>query len=202
MGMRSKATKAKRIAVLAAAAAASALAFTVPLAGVASAAPAVTIPSGNPADGQTFTVSGTGFPPHNQLPTGLQIIECSDPGGTTANLPTDNTTCDGTTVNPNQINTDASGNFSATYTAVALNAGNSNITCDTTHFCVLWVGQDFNNAFLSGPHAFSTAFEIGAPPAMTPETALAIALPITAALIAGGTILYVRRKRNHAPVAV
>ena len=34
--------------------------------------------------------------------------------------------------------------------------GNSNINCDATDFCVLWVGQDYNAAFLSGPHAFSS----------------------------------------------
>jgi hypothetical protein len=200
MAMRSKAPKATRLALIAAAAAASALTFTVPLAGSASAATAVTIPPGNPSDGQTFAVSGTGFPTRTQAPTGLQILECSDPGGTAANLPVDATGCEGTTAKTG-VFTDAIGNFSATYTSVVLNPGNSSIQCDSTHFCVLWVGVDYNTSF-SSQSGFSRAFEIGAPPAMTPETAVAIVLPLTAALIAGGTILYVRRRRSHAPVAV
>ena len=118
-------------------------------------------PVGPYNDSQSITVSGTGFPVRSALPTGLQIIECSDPGGLVANLPTDVlTACDGTTVNGNQINTDTSGAFSAAYSIVLLNSWNSNISCDASHYCVLWVGQDFNNAFLSGPHAFSTAFLI------------------------------------------
>jgi len=122
----------------------------------------VTIPGGSFTDGQTITVSGTGFPVHSALPGGLQIIECSDPGGLVANLPMDAATgCDGTTVNGGQINTDATGAFSATYGISALSStGNSSINCDSTDFCVLWVGQDYNGAFLSGPHAFSGAFEI------------------------------------------
>jgi len=122
----------------------------------------VTIPSGPLTDGQTITVTGTGFPPTSQLPTGLQIIECSDPGGLAVNLPTDAASgCDGTTINGSQINTDATGAFSASYSISALSAtGNSNINCDATDFCVLWVGQDYNAAFLSGPHAFSVPFEI------------------------------------------
>ena len=122
----------------------------------------VTIPSGPLTDGQTITVTGTGFPPGSQLPTGLQIIECSDPGGLAVNLPSDAASgCDGTTVNGTQINTDTTGAFSASYSISALSAtGNSNINCDATDFCVLWVGQDYNAAFVSGPHTFSAPFEI------------------------------------------
>ena len=200
MAMRSKAPKVRRIALMAAGAAACAgAALALPLAGTASAAPAVTIPAGNPADGQTFAVSGTGFPTRSQAPTGLSILECSDPGGLPANLPTDATGCEGTS-SKSSVFTDASGNFSTTYTAILLNPGNSSIQCDSTHFCVLWVGVDFNTSFTSNS-AFSRPFEIGAPPAMTPETAVVIALPITAALIAGGAYLYMRRRRRHASVA-
>ncbi len=157
----------------------------------------VTLPAGNPTDGQTITVSGTGFPVHSALPSGLEIIECSDPGGLVGNLPTDASTgCDGTTVNGSQINTDASGNFSASYSISALSSsGNSDINCDATDFCVLWVGQDFNNSFLSGPHAFSRPFEVQAPTATTPEAPLAIALPVCAAGVVGA-YLFLRRRRS------
>ena len=195
--------KAKRMAPMAAVASVLAvMTVVVPLAGTAMAAAMVTIPAGNPTDGQTITVSGTGFPVHSALPSGLEIIECSDPGGLIANLPSDASTgCDGTTVNGSQINTDASGAFSASYGISALSAtGNSNINCDATDFCVLWVGQDFNGAFLSGPHAFSSAFEVQAPSATTPEAPLAIALPIFAAAVVG-TYLFLRRRRDRTRLA-
>jgi len=130
--------------------------------GPAFATPSINLsPAGPYNDGQMLTVSGSGFPVRSALPTGLQIIECSDPGGLPGNLPTDATSgCDGSTVNGSQINTDVNGHFSATYNVSLLNAGNSTIVCDATHYCALWVGVDYNNAFLSGPHAFSTAFLI------------------------------------------
>ena len=168
------------------------------LASPVSATAAVTIPSGPFTDGQTITVSGTGFPTMTQLPTGLEIIECSDPGGSMVNLPTDASTgCDGTTVNGSQINTNSTGGFSTSYQMILLNSGNSSINCDATDFCVLWVGQDFNGAFLSGPHAFSAPFEIHAPGSTTPEAPFVIALPIAAAA-AVGIVVYIRRRRGHA----
>ncbi len=123
----------------------------------------VTIPSGPFGDGQSIAISGSGFPTHGQDPTGLQVIECSDPHGSPANLPTDPSGgCEGITVNPSQINTDASGRFHASYVIAALStsAGTSSIDCDATNQCVLWVGVDYNNAFLSGPHAFTAPFTI------------------------------------------
>ncbi len=186
-----------RLAAMAAVCASAAL--VLPLAGTAGATAAVTIPAGNPADGQTFTVTGTGFPTPTADPSGLQILECSDPGGTTTNLPTDNSGCDAISISQGFIGTDSSGNFTTKYTAMLLNSGNSTINCDQTHFCVLWVGQDYLNQFTSGPHAFSRAFEIGAPPAMTPEAALVIALPVVAALIAGGAYIVARRRRHQVP---
>jgi hypothetical protein len=199
MVVRHMVPKARRLAVLATAAAALAsTVFMLPLAGTASAAPMVTIPSGNPVDGQTFSVTGTGFPTRSQAPSGLSIIECSDPGGTTANLPIDSSGCDATTQS-GAFFTDANGNFSTTYSAQRLTNPPNAIQCDQSNFCVLWAGVDFNTQFSQG--AFSRPFEIGAPPAMTPETAVAIALPITAALIAGGTYVYIRRRRSQSPVA-
>ena len=206
MALRSKANMTKSLtkkvvgtAVVAAVCATAA--FVVPFAGTAGAAPAVTIPTGNPADGQTFTVTGTGFPTPTADPSGLQILECSDPSGTTANLPQDNSGCDAISISQGFIGTDSNGNFTTQYTAMLLNSGNSTINCDQTHFCVLWVGVDYLNQFTSGPHAFSRAFEIGAAPAMTPEAALAIALPVTAALVAGGAYFVVRRRRQQATAA-
>jgi LPXTG-motif cell wall-anchored protein len=181
-----------------------------PLIGIASAAsPTVTIQgglSGNPTDGQVIAVSGTGFPTPSQDPTGLVILECSDPGGTTANLPTTADSCDGTTSSQNPINTTTSGTFTDVggYTVAALStSAGSNINCDATDYCVLWVGVDYEGNFTTtGQYAFSRPFEINAPPPLAPEAPYVIALPIAGVLAAGGTLFFIRRRRrNHAPVA-
>jgi hypothetical protein len=172
-------------------------AFIVAFAGTASAATSANLSAGPYSDGQTITVSGGGFPAHSALPSGLTIVECADPGGLATNLPTDNTTCDGSTVNPLPVATDANGNFSSSYTLAKLSTtgGVSPINCDSTHFCVLWVGVDFNNSF-TGTHAFTNAFEISSPVTGTPEAPVAIALPVGAAILVGGAIFFNRRRRS------
>jgi hypothetical protein len=120
----------------------------------------VTLGAGPYSNGETITVSGTGFPTRSQNPSGLSIIECADAAGSTANLPTDDTTCDATTVNPLPVLTDSSGSFSTSYTLASLSPPSSAITCDATDFCVLWVGEDYVNSFQSN-FGFSTPFEIG-----------------------------------------
>ena len=137
--------------------------------------PTVTIPPGPFASGQTITVAGSGFPPRGQDPTGLQIIQCSDPEGLRSNLPSDASGCEGITGNVAQISADAAGNFRTQYQVIALSSqgagSNSSIDCDATHQCVLWVGEDYNNAFMSGPHAFSAPFAVTpGSPATTPTT--------------------------------
>lgn len=166
----------------------------------ASAAGQVTISSSNPGNNQVVTVSGTGLPTHKVDPTGVQILECSDPGGGVGRLPTDASGCDGSTLNPLPVNTDANGTFSTKYTFIALNNahGTSNIQCDATHFCVLWVGVDYNHNFL-GPHAFSRPFEIGGSGvlATSSSNALVIALPTAAVVLALVAVVVIRRRRAH-----
>ena len=168
-----------------------------PLGGVASAATAISISAGPYTDGQTITVTGSGFPATTQI----SIIECSDPGGSSASLPTDNTTCDGTTENPLPITTNTSGSFTTSYQMVKLTTagGVSPINCDKTDFCVLWAGIDFVNSF-TGTHAFSVPFEISAPITSTPEAPLAIALPVGAALLIAGAV-FVSRRRHLAAMS-
>lgn len=158
----------------------------------------VTIPSGNPQNQQTITVTGSGFPDHVKDPTGMQILECSDPGGTTANLPQSNLLCDGSTINPSQINTSATGTFTAKYTIYALNSTHtSNITCDKTHFCVLWVGVDYNQAFY-GSHAFSTPFEIGGTAQGSSSGSTSdIWIPIVVIVMIAGVVLVARSRRRQ-----
>jgi hypothetical protein len=171
------------------------------VAGVAWAGTSVSIPAGDPHNQQTITVTGSGFPDHVKDPTGMQILECSDPGGTTANLPSSNLFCDGSTINPSQINTDSHGSFIAKYTVYTLNSTHtSNISCDKTHFCVLWVGVDYNQNFF-GPHAFSTPFEVGG----TATTATggssgsssAIWIPIVVIVAVAALFVVVRNRRRH-----
>ena len=150
------------------------------------ATPTVSIPAGPFLDGQSIAVSGSGFPTHAQDPAGLQIIECSDPQGSAAHLPTDPSLgCEGITVNAGQINPDSAGRFHASYPIAALSssgAGTSSIDCDATHQCVLWVGTDYNNAFLTGPHAFTKPFTVTASaPTGTATTGTSVTPPPTAA---------------------
>ena len=133
--------------------------------GHAGATPTVTLSpsSSSYANQQVITVTGSGFSPRASGLT-IEIVECADPGGATANLPTDNSTCDATTENPNTIYPDASGNFSSSYTLSSLATSSGNlITCDASDDCVLWVGEDFVNNF-SGtsqePAAFSSPFSL------------------------------------------
>lgn len=163
----------------------------------------VTISPGDPHSQQTITVSGAGFPVHAKDPTGIQILECADPGGTTAGLPASNLLCDGTTINPTQINTDAQGSFTARYTVYALSGlHTSNIYCDKTHFCVLWAGVDYNGNFL-GVHAFSAAFEVGGTGSTTTGggSGTTIWVPIVVVVVVAGALLVVlaRRRQSTSP---
>lgn len=154
--------KVTRLALVGATGLALSAGISLPLSGAASASGSASLQinaAGSAADGALLTVKGTNFPTHANDPSGVEIIECSDPGGTAANLPTDPSNCDGTTVSATQINTDASGGFTTQYDVTSLNSSDSNITCDSTHECVLWVGVDYNTDF-SDPstQAFSTPF--------------------------------------------
>jgi len=160
--------------------------------------PTVTIPAAYPHSSQVIIVTGSGFPGPRKIPTGIQIIECSDPGGKTANLPTNSLMCDGTTQNPGQINTDLQGNFSTHYSVYALNsARSSNINCDKTHYCVLWVGVDYNQSFL-GMHAFSAPFEVGGTsPNATSGSGIEIWIPIVVVIAVGAALLLVWSRRRQ-----
>jgi hypothetical protein len=174
------------------------------LAGPASAAtPTVSVSATNPANNQTLTVSGSGFPGRSQDPTGVVILECADPGGSVANLPNTAMDCDGATENPLPVNVDASGNFTAQYTFAALSGthGASNIACDVSHACVLWVGIDYNNAFL-GIHAFSSPFRIGGPESVPSSSdTLVIVLPIVAVVLIGAALVVRQRRRSPGSAA-
>jgi hypothetical protein len=102
------------------------------------------------------------FTPHSHV----NILECADPGGSSANLPKDITTCDGNSIQGNTVLVAVDGSFSTSYTVYSLpNAllgeqSNAQPICDQTHQCVLYVGQNQND--FTAPKLFSPAFAVAA----------------------------------------
>ncbi|HXX91860.1 MAG TPA: hypothetical protein VEI83_16705 [Acidimicrobiales bacterium] len=173
--------------------------------GPAGASATVTTPPGPYADDHVITVSGQGFATLASGAT-IQILMCADPGGTAAGLPRDNSSCDGTTLSPNTIYPTVGGGFSDRYSIVKLTAPAPNsITCDATHYCVLWIGEDYVNQFAGSaksPIAFSQPFLVGAPsqPSGSSSSTLVASVAVIAVLVAAGTFLLYRRNRRPASV--
>jgi hypothetical protein len=123
-------------------------------------------PSGPFADGSTLSIavaSNSYFTPNSRI----IIIECADPGGTVANLPTDASTCDGGTVQGDTVLVDKNGAFSeSSYTVFGLPSSalaeqkNHLPVCDASHSCVLFIGQDQND--FTQPKLFSAPFTVTA----------------------------------------
>jgi hypothetical protein len=115
-------------------------------------------------DGQVITVTvgpNKYFAPYARI----IILQCGDPGGTTANLPTSSSTCDGNTVPGPSVLVNKDGSFSTTYQKIfALpdpqigDSPDSVPVCNKTHECVLYVGQNQNN--FSAPKVFSAPFTV------------------------------------------
>jgi len=140
-------------------------------AAAAAATPTVTISPGPSSgvftNGQTVTVSvgpNSLFVPHSRV----NIIECADPGGSEANLPTSLSTCDANTVQADTVLVQADGSFAEHgYTLYALpnevlgEQSNWQPVCNRTNQCVLFVGEDQNDftqpKIFSAPFAFTTA---------------------------------------------
>ena len=153
----------------------------------AAATPTVTITpgarSGTFTNGQSVTVSvgpNSLFVAH----TRVNIIECADPGGSAANLPTSLSTCDANTVEADTVLVQPDGSFvEHGYTLYALpnevlgEQSNWQPVCNPTHQCVLYVGEDQNDftqpKIFSAPFAFTTAataIVVGGTAATTPTT--------------------------------
>jgi hypothetical protein len=173
------------------------------------------------SSGQTIEVD---IPANTVLsPTAtLKIIECADPGGLVANLPTSTTGCDPTTIQGDTIIPNGDGSYDyydndpngdGGYQVFALPKPNapSPIVCGTSAIpCVLWIGDNYSTQF--GVNLWSQPFQVQTkgvtagnvanpinPGDGTPEVPLAIGLPLAAAgLFAGGLAL---RRRRSAKVA-
>lgn len=160
--------------------------------------------------GQTIEVT---VPANTVLSTtgAVKIIECSDPGGGTAGLPTSVADCDpAETIQGGAITPAADGSFTfKNYQVTNLPDSNlaptSPITCGTSiDPCVLYIGDNYNN-FSGAGYFLSQPFQVqdkdgngdGADPGDgTPEVPLAVGLPLAAAgLFAGG--LAIRRRRSN-----
>jgi hypothetical protein len=129
------------------------------------AAPTVTLSStSNLHSGQTVAVSvgpNTFFSPNARV----NMLECADPGGTVANLPKDDSTCDGNTIQADTVLVGSNGSVSESgYTMYALPSATlgeqSNIqpVCNLTNPCVLFVGENQND--FTAPKIFSAPFTI------------------------------------------
>jgi hypothetical protein len=115
-------------------------------------------------DGQTVTVSmgpNTVFKPNSHV----NIVQCADPGGTKANLPTQFIQCDENTIQADTVVVEPGGSFKEkTFSIYALPSGtlgefkDGMPVCNQTHQCVLLVSEYQTD--LSKPHVFSHAFTV------------------------------------------
>jgi hypothetical protein len=164
--------------------------------GVAGAAtPTVTItpaPTGGMySDQESVSVSvgpNSLFNPYSKV----VIIECADPLGTAANLPTSFSSCDGDTRQSDTVLVQPDGSFSesnyelfAVPNAVLEEQANWTPVCNKTHECVLYVGEDFND--FSKPKIFSKPFLFTSDPATIGGGGLANSVPGPSSASASGS---------------
>jgi hypothetical protein len=158
------------------------------------------------SSGQQITVS---VPANTLLPhaTNIHIVQCeAGPGGAP---PTGTPVCDVLTQYPNTavVNGDGSLNitdfdvFALPSLALGETGSNPTVCGGSNDPCILYIGADQTNPAL--PHVWSQAFqvvkkdpgELGTNPGDgTPEVPLAIGLPLAAAGLIGGTVMFRRRK--------
>jgi len=160
------------------------------------------------ASGQNVEVS---IPANSVLTPGSTVyaLECSDPGGLSANDPTNVTDCDPNTVASfSPVGLDGSVRFTQ-YTIFALpdtivlaEPASGTPVCNPSSECVLYVGLS-SDGDPTQPHYFSQPFYVSAnvddggenPGDGTPEAPLPLALPLLATGIVGGTFVLRRRMR-------
>jgi hypothetical protein len=128
------------------------------------------------------------------------ILECADPDGTVANLPTGFNSCDENTIEPDTTVVHADGSFvEPSYMLYALPSkvlgeqANWQPVCNTTHPCVLFVGEDQND--FSKAKTFSAAFTMSggtlsaAPAIATTTPATTASAPVSAGVSLSATQL-------------
>jgi hypothetical protein len=139
----------------------------------------VTVTAGPNSTLSVKSLEAAGFPSGAVV---IKIQECADPGGSAANLPTEATQCDPTTLVANAT-AQADGSLSfPDYTVYALpdaaeiGPGNGTV-CDMQHWCV--IGLFSNQHDFTKPHLFSAPFQID-----KTNTAASTSTPST---VAGGS---------------
>jgi hypothetical protein len=131
-----------------------------------SAVPMGSFTAGTPfSSGQNIEVT---IPANSNLQPGLKvnILECADPAGNPANLPTDITGCDGSTVQGDTALVRSDGsvlyqnyNVFALPDSTSLGESPSDApACDLSNECVLYVGENEND--FTAPHVFSQPFYV------------------------------------------
>jgi LPXTG-motif cell wall-anchored protein len=144
--------------------------------GAGATSPTLTIsPSGTLHDGEVVKVAvgpNSVFTPYAKV----NILECADPGGKAANLPTSDSTCDGNTVQGDTILVAKNGSFSESdYTVYLLPSStlgeqaNFQPVCNESNPCVFYIGQNEND--FTAPKVFSEPFSIDPGSATTATTA-------------------------------
>jgi hypothetical protein len=190
-----------------------------------------TVTSGTPyTNGQDITVTvganstlstagqtGKGAPAPNG---NYYFEECSDPGGTTTNLPTTFSGCEAGTIDIESGNAStgavtASDDFPVYALPDVGTVGGPTMTgsCGTApNYCVIGIFADnpnFGHSGFADPHLFSAPFQVVVgdgqeagdnPGDGTPEVPLAIGLPV-AALGIFGIVLVRRNRRRHTQAA-
>jgi hypothetical protein len=160
--------------------------------GASPAAPNLTVSGGsNLHSGQSVSISvgpNGFFTPNSHV----NILECADPGGKAANLPKDDSTCDGNTIQGNTVSVAADGSFSAaSYSVYSLpNAtlgeqANGQPVCNATNPCVLFVGQDQND--FTSPKVFSAPFTVDPSAVSTTTVSGEASSPTTTATSSSGS---------------
>ena len=188
--------------------------------------PGAAIPSGTFASGTPFSsgqVIEVKVPPNSVLTpgAGIKIVECGAPHGVPPTNPSD---CDGSTIQGNTVyvNPDGSVDYKKTattsgYTVYSLpnfhslgEPKDSVPKCDTTHLCVLYIGQ--NQLAFTAPHYWSEPFKVAATPedsganpgdgtistgGGSSNALLTIGLPVII-VVAGAAFVVIRRRRTVA----
>ena len=149
---------------------------------------------GSYANGQLVTVSispNSLFDPNSRV----AILECSDPGGSKANLPISLDNCDENTIQGGSILVNANGSLSEhRYPLYALPSATLGEkpgwlpACAANHACVLFVGEDQND--FTKPKVFSAPFTVvgGTSAPSTVPTAAGSTSPVTTAPSAAVTL--------------
>jgi hypothetical protein len=165
--------------------------------GASPTAPTINLsPDSNLHSGESISISvgpNSTFAPHARV----NILECADPGGSPANLPKDDSTCDGNTIQGDSILVAANGSFSeANYSVYALPStvlgeqANGQPVCNQSHACVLFIGQNQND--FTAPKVFSQALTIapavGSPGSTTTVTsARGLSVPASSTPVTGAS---------------